>query len=145
MAGKISPERALWLLSDAARYRARAEELRTAAEDMTDDYCKQTTYRLAADYERMAKHAEHRASMDAGHLDGAVHCEQSTRCALKPSHRTQAYLGSKPRRTEEAAKINGPGHDPRHIQGRPTTPASRIRRYVVPRSPEQRLQNIGGA
>jgi len=49
------------LLCDAEQYRSRAEELRTVADDMRDEYCRQTTYRLADDYDRMADHAEARA------------------------------------------------------------------------------------
>jgi hypothetical protein len=32
--------------------------MRSAADDMRDAYCRQTAYRLADDYDRMAKHAE---------------------------------------------------------------------------------------
>jgi len=49
------------LQCDAEQYRSRAEELRTIADDMRDEYCKRTTYRLADGYDRMADHAEARA------------------------------------------------------------------------------------
>jgi hypothetical protein len=49
------------LLADAQQYRFRAEELRTVADDMQDESCKRTTYRLAADYDRMACNAERQA------------------------------------------------------------------------------------
>jgi len=46
------------LRCDAEQYRSRTEELRTIAGGMKDEYCRQTTYRLANDYDRMAAHAE---------------------------------------------------------------------------------------
>jgi hypothetical protein len=45
-------------LDDPKQWRFRAKEMRTVAEDMKDENCRLTALRLAADYERMAKHAE---------------------------------------------------------------------------------------
>jgi len=51
------------LLEDPAHWRARAEEARTLADQMKhDEKSRQTMLRIVADYERMAKHAEERAS-----------------------------------------------------------------------------------
>ena len=50
------------LQCDAEQYRCRAEELRIVAHDMRDDYCRQTTCRLANDYDGMADDAEARAN-----------------------------------------------------------------------------------
>ena len=49
------------LLTDAEQWRLRAEEMRTAADDMKDPQNKQTALRIAADYDRLAGHAERRS------------------------------------------------------------------------------------
>jgi hypothetical protein len=46
---------------DIAHWWNRAEEIRTLAEDMRDQHCKETAVRLARGYERLA----HRAAQDA--------------------------------------------------------------------------------
>jgi hypothetical protein len=51
---------ALMLLDDAREWRSRAEEWRVIAEGMHDQNCKQRAYRIADDYDGMAKQAEER-------------------------------------------------------------------------------------
>jgi hypothetical protein len=46
---------------DARWWRDRAEEMRIVAEGMKSEDNKQTALRLAADYDRLAMHAERRA------------------------------------------------------------------------------------
>ena len=55
-----------WRLHDAWHYRLRAEEMRTAADNMKDETCRRTAYRLADDYERMASHIESLAKPKEG-------------------------------------------------------------------------------
>jgi len=57
---RIKPKHALSLLEDARQWRSRAEEMRSAADDMKDTDCQATALRIADDYDRMAKHAETR-------------------------------------------------------------------------------------
>jgi hypothetical protein len=52
---------ALSLFDDPEHWRARAEEARTVAEQLTDPESKSTMLRIAGDYERLAEHAELRA------------------------------------------------------------------------------------
>jgi len=51
-------ERAALLISDARIFRSRAEEMRTAAESMLDDYCRQASLRLADDWDRITPRTE---------------------------------------------------------------------------------------
>ena len=44
----------------SAHWHTRAEETLALAETMSDGIAKQLTYRIAADYERLAQSAEHR-------------------------------------------------------------------------------------
>jgi hypothetical protein len=65
---------AILLLDDARQWRARAEEMRSAAEDMRDASCRLTALKIAEDYDRMAKHAELRVCgqhIDGSKLDGS--------------------------------------------------------------------------
>ena len=47
-------------INDPKHWRARAEEARTVADDMTDEKSKQMMLRIAADYEELARRAEQR-------------------------------------------------------------------------------------
>jgi hypothetical protein len=50
---------------DAAHWRMRAEELRTFADDAIGPGARATMLRIAADYDRLAKHSEDAAAVDA--------------------------------------------------------------------------------
>jgi predicted Rossmann-fold nucleotide-binding protein len=52
------------LMDDPKHWRARAEEIRTLAEDMNDLESRRTMLRIADDYEKLAKRAEQRVSRD---------------------------------------------------------------------------------
>jgi hypothetical protein len=54
---------------DAAHFRFRAEEVRTAADNMSDEECRQIVLKIADEYDRMASWAELRAepSVSARH------------------------------------------------------------------------------
>jgi hypothetical protein len=49
-------------VDDPAHWRDRAEEARSHAEQMGDETSRQTMLQIADDYERLAKHAERRAT-----------------------------------------------------------------------------------
>jgi hypothetical protein len=51
----------VWHLDDAKQWRFCAEELRTAAENMLSEQCREMTLRVADGYDRLAQHAEERA------------------------------------------------------------------------------------
>ena len=46
------------LLDDPEHWRSRAEEARSVAEQLSDPESRRTMLRIAADYERLAEHAE---------------------------------------------------------------------------------------
>ncbi|MBV8794523.1 MAG: hypothetical protein JO136_06245 [Hyphomicrobiales bacterium] len=51
--------------SSAELWRMRAEEMRTIAEETRDSTARAMMPRIAADYDRLAKHADDRASQDS--------------------------------------------------------------------------------
>jgi hypothetical protein len=53
------------LIKSAALWRMRAEEMRTLADDCVDPTARAMMLRIAADYDRLAKHADDRASQDS--------------------------------------------------------------------------------
>jgi hypothetical protein len=53
------------LLADPQHWRNRAEEARTVGEQSSDPQAKRTMLRIAADYERLAEHAERRATKES--------------------------------------------------------------------------------
>jgi len=56
------------IINDARHWRARAEEMRSAAEDMRDPENRQTALRIADDYDRLAQRAEERSrKLPEGH------------------------------------------------------------------------------
>ena len=59
------------LLNDARHWRARAEELRIAAEDLRDPVNRATALRIAEDYERLAARAEERSNRSSAASPGS--------------------------------------------------------------------------
>jgi predicted Rossmann-fold nucleotide-binding protein len=54
----------LHLLNDPKHWRDRAEEARTMAERMMDDYAKEAMMRIADEYDRLADQAEQRQQLN---------------------------------------------------------------------------------
>ena len=53
------------IINNASHWRMRAEEIRTLADECLDPTPKAMMLRIAADYDRLAKHADDRASQDS--------------------------------------------------------------------------------
>jgi hypothetical protein len=53
------------IINNASHWRMRGEEMRTLAEDSIDPTARAMMLRIAADYDRLAKHADDRVSQDS--------------------------------------------------------------------------------
>ena len=53
------------VFKSAAHWRMRAEEIRTIAEETRDPMARAMMLRIAADYDRLAKHADDRVALDS--------------------------------------------------------------------------------
>jgi hypothetical protein len=58
------PIRSSHLLHDVAHWRLQAEEIRTAADNMTDADCRQVVMQIADEYDLLADAAEKRAKRE---------------------------------------------------------------------------------
>jgi hypothetical protein len=60
-----------FVIDDPEHWRSRAEEARSIAEQLSDPESKPTMFRIAADYDRLAEHAELRARTESSHWGAA--------------------------------------------------------------------------
>jgi hypothetical protein len=61
-AGVVDPTH---IINNASHWRMRAEEMRTLADESIDPTARAMMLRIAADYDRLAKHADDRLSQDS--------------------------------------------------------------------------------
>jgi len=61
-AGMVDPTH---IINNGSHWRMRAEEMRTLADDAIDATAKAMMLRIAADYDRLAKHADDRVAQDS--------------------------------------------------------------------------------